>query len=175
MTTRKNQTVVTRMQPGQIDWEEDDDAQTTALARRPHSNYVPAAPAAPRFQILPPEAGGAAPLVQSPAIVETRVTGSHQDRAMGFVLETSLLALVVGVLAVLAVFVGFGQPWGVLPVLMWFWTGFGAVWLGAYALHKLMSPDGNAVLHTWGLWGYMKREQKERWAFYNRQLDRGDR
>ncbi len=172
MKIRQNNTTVTRIQPGTIDWNEDlDNEPITSLARRPQ-NYVPAAPPAPRFEVLPPEIHGAAPVVQPTAIVETRVTGDHLNRAQGFALVSSVLAAVVGVLAVLAVFVGFGQPWGVLPVLMWFWAGFAVTWLIAWALHLLLSPDGNAVLHTMGLWGYMRREQKERWAFYNRQLDR---
>lgn len=171
----RNQTVVTRIQPGTIDWAEDDSHPCTNLAARQRSTYVPATLPAPAFQVLPPETGGAAPLVQPAAVVETHVTGDHVTRAKGFVVETSLLAAVVGVLAVLAVFVGFGQPWGVLPALLWFWTGFGAVWLAAYGLHKLMSPDGAAVLHIWGLWGYMRQEQRERWNFYNRQLDQWER
>jgi hypothetical protein len=175
MTTRRHNdyTAVTRLPPGEIDWTADDSGPATSLARC-SNNYVPAAPAARRFEILPPETHGAAPMVQPNAIVEARITGSYQDRARGFVIETSLLAAVVGVLAAVVAVVGFQTPIVSLGVLQWFWTAFALVWAIAYGLHKFMSPDGNAVLHTMGLWGYMQREQRERWAFYNRQLDRGE-
>ena len=166
-------TTVTRLQPDADTWDVDRTPATNALARR--DTYVPATHAAPRMEILPPEAHGAAPMVQPTAMVEARIVGNYQDRAKGFVIETSLLAAVVGVLAAVVAVVGFSTPFVSLGVLQWFWTAFALVWGIAFGLHKLMSPDGNAVLHTMGLWGYMKREQAERWRFYNRQLDRQER
>ena len=165
----KPQTSVSRL-PTAVDWA--DDAPDRAPITNRRETFVPAVRTAPRMEILPPESHGAAPMVQPTAIVETRVTGDHLNRAKGFVLESSVLAAVVGVLAALVAVVGFSTPIVSLGVLQWFWTAFALVWGIAYGLHKLMSPDGNAVLHTMGLWGYMKREQRERWAFYNRQLDR---
>ena len=169
MTT---QTKITRLAPA-VDWSDDSPERAPVTNRR--ETFVPAVRTAPRMEILPPEAHGAAPLVQPNAIVEARIIGSYQDRAKGFVLESSVLAAVVGVLAAVVAVVGFSTPIVSLGVLQWFWTAFALVWAVAYALHKIMSPDGNAVLHTMGLWGYMKREQRERWAFYNKQLDRQER
>ncbi len=164
----QTQTKITRLDPDGIP----DREPCTNYLERQRNTFVPAAPPAPRFEILPPEAHGAAPMVQPNAIVETRVTGDHLNRAKGFVLVSSVLAAVVAVLAAVVAIVGFQTPIVSLGVLQWFWTAFALTWLVAWGLHLLMSPDGNAILHTWGLWGYMKREQKERWAFYNRQLDR---
>lgn len=166
---KPTQTTVTQLQPADA-WDVDRTPATNALARR--DTYVPAARTAPRMEILPAESHGAAPLVQPTATVETRVAGDHLNRAQGFVLESSVLAAVVAVLAAVVAVVGFQTPLVSLGVLQWFWTAFAVVWAVAYGLHKFMSPEGNAVLHTMGLWGYMKREQRERWAYYNRQLDR---
>ena len=167
---KPTQTTVTRLQPIDADaWEVDRTPATNALARR--DTYVPAARTATRMEILPPESHGAAPLVQPTATVESRVQGSYTDRAMGFLVATSALSVVVGVLSVIVAIAGVGVPFLSLGILGWFFAAFAAVWLAAWVVYNVASPDGNAVLHTWGLWGYMKREQKDRWAYYNRQLD----
>lgn len=133
------------------------------------SNYV--APERVRrptqVQILPPEA----PMVQPASMIESRVHGSYQDRARGFNLVALPLAGGVGVGSLIVGLVGFSVPIVSVAALAWLWSGFLLTWLIAWGLHLLFSPDGVSLLHTASLWGYLRREQAERWAFYHRQFD----
>jgi hypothetical protein len=88
------------------------------------------------------------------------VQGSYQDRAWGFSIKTSLLALVVGIGMTLgAYFIG-GVAGAIL--LMYFIGGFLAVWLASFVLDTLASSEGTQLLETVFLWRYLSREQSER-------------
>ena len=114
-------------------------------------------------------------MVQPASMVEARVQGSYQDRARGFNLVALPLAGGVGVGSLIVGIVGFSIPIASVAALAWLWSGFLLTWLIAWGLHLLFSADGVSLLHTMGLWGYLRREQAERWAFYNRQYDDQDR
>ncbi len=59
------------------------------------------------------------------------------------------------------------MPIASLLTLLLALAGFAVVWLGAYALHVFVSPDGTTFLHTLLAWNYLKKEQRERFRRYN--------
>lgn len=94
----------------------------------------------------------------------SHVEGTYQDRAWGFSIRTSLLALVTGLALVMgAYFIG-GIAGAIL--LMWFFGGFLAVWLASFVLDTLISSEGSQFLETVFLWQFLKREQSERFRRY---------
>lgn len=104
------------------------------------------------------------PLPPVPARATSHVEGSYQDRAWGFSIRTSLLALITGIaLTVGAYFIG-GVAGAVL--LAYFFGGFLAVWLASFVLDTLISSEGSQFLETVFLWRFLTREQSERFRRY---------
>jgi hypothetical protein len=95
----------------------------------------------------------------------------HVDRAKGFGLATAPLAGVTGFIVLLIGISAFGVPLLSVGALLLALVGFAAVWLVAYIAHTLISTDGALVIHTVMAWGYLKREQSERFKRYG--LNRG--
>jgi hypothetical protein len=95
----------------------------------------------------------------------------HVDRAKGFGLATAPLASVAGFIVLLIGISAFGVPLLSVGALLLALGGFAGVWLVAYALHTFVSADGALFIHTIYAWGYLKREQSERFKRYG--LNRG--
>ncbi len=95
----------------------------------------------------------------------------HVDRAKGFGLATAPLASVAGIVAAIVGVIGWQVPIASLVTLLLALGGFAATWLIAYGLHTFVSADGSLFLHTIFAWGYLKREQSERFKRYG--LNRG--
>ncbi len=95
----------------------------------------------------------------------------HVDRAKGFSLATAPLAGVTGFIVLLIGISAFGVPLLSVGALLLALAGFAATWLIAYGLHTFVSADGALFLHTIFAWGYLKREQSERFKRYG--LNRG--
>jgi hypothetical protein len=95
----------------------------------------------------------------------------HVDRAKGFSLATAPLAGVAGFIVLLIGISAFGVPLLSVGALLLALGGFAGVWLAAYGLHTFVSADGALFLHTIFAWGYLKREQSERFKRYG--LNRG--
>jgi hypothetical protein len=98
---------------------------------------------------------------QSVGQIVTMAT-SHVDRAKGFGIKTASLAAVIGGLAVIVAVVGFRVPLLSLPILLWFGTGFGIVWLAAYLWSEAASPDGVTLFQVFGGLRLVRHEQKFR-------------
>jgi hypothetical protein len=98
---------------------------------------------------------------------------SHKDRAVGFTVATGPLAGVVGFIVLLIGISAFGVPLLSVGALLLALAGFAMTWLIAYGLHTFVSADGALFLHTIYAWGYLRREQSERFQRYG--LHRGDK
>jgi hypothetical protein len=96
---------------------------------------------------------------------------SHKDRAVGFGIATAPLAGVAGIVAAIVGVIGWQVPIASLVTLLLALGGFAVTWLIAYGLHTFVSADGALFLHTIFAWGYLKREQSERFKRYG--LNRG--
>ena len=95
----------------------------------------------------------------------------HVDRAKGFSIATGPLAGVVGCVVLLIGISAFGVPLLSVAALLLALAGFAATWLVAYGLHVFVSTDGALFVHTLLGWGYLRREQSERFRRYG--LHRG--
>jgi hypothetical protein len=62
----------------------------------------------------------------------------------------------------------FGIPLLSVAALLLALAGFAVTWLIAYVAHTLISPDGTTFAHTILMWGYLRREQKERLRRYGK-------
>ncbi len=95
----------------------------------------------------------------------------HVDRAVGFSLATAPLAGVAGIVAALVGILGWQVPLASLVTLLLALGGFALTWLAAYVTHTFVSADGALFIHTVMAWGYLKREQSNRFKRYG--LNRG--
>lgn len=137
------------------------------------SRFVPAL-REPEPQIIEVEVVRPADLPAPPHTVLLPHAG-YEDRARGFSIATAPLAGVVGFVVALVGVIGWQVPFASLATLLLALGGFAIVWLIAYVSHVLISPDGSIFLHTVYAWGYLHREQRERFRRYalNRR-ERGD-
>lgn len=143
------------------------------VANRRHNNFVsPPAPAPivpRRVDILPPEVHAVD--MPMPATVQSVTRGSHLDRALGFRAAMLPVAVVAGVLGIVAAVGLFSVPLLSFTALMWFFTLFCLTWLGGFALHTFVSADGAALFQVAGMYRILSREQKARL----RRMEREDR
>jgi hypothetical protein len=93
-------------------------------------------------------------------------TANYTDRARGFGHATGPLAGVVGLVAALVGIIGWQVPIASLAALLLALGGFALTWLLAYIAHTLISPDGALFIHVVLMWGYLRREQRERHKRY---------
>lgn len=131
------------------------------------TNFVPAIREAPRSQqIIEGET-----VRELPAAPQTILLpkASYADRARGFGIATAPLAGVVGFVVALVAVVGWQVPVASLATLLLALAGFAVTWLVAYIAHVFVSPDGALFLHTLLAWGYLRREQTERFKRYRGQ------
>ncbi len=91
----------------------------------------------------------------------------HVDRATGFSIATAPLASVAGLVAALVGIIGWQVPFASLVTLLLALGGFCVVWLLAYLAHVFVSADGALVIHVLMGWGYLRREQSNRFRRYN--------
>lgn len=92
----------------------------------------------------------------------------YEDRSRGFVVATAPLSIVVGFVVALVAIIGWQVPIASLVTLLLALGGFALVWLLAYLGHVFISPDGALFAHTVMMWGYLRREQRERHSYYRR-------
>lgn len=137
---------------------------------RTHSNFVPAL-RDPAPQVV--EVGVIRELPTVPQTVLLPQAG-YEDRAKGFGLATAPLGIVAGLVAALLGIVGWQVPIASLMTLLLALAGFAATWLVAYLAHVIISPDGATFFHVLLAWGYLRREQSERFKRYGT-TKRGER
>lgn len=124
---------------------------------------------AERFEMVEPEMLHIPQaLSQAPRAV-AQVKGGYVDRAQAFNITTMNLALVVGFGVLTAAAFLRGESLTLAAVLMWFMSGFLAVWLIAYILHTFVSAEGVEVINTLFFWAFVRSEQKERYRRWRMQ------
>ncbi|MCC6454758.1 MAG: hypothetical protein IT328_07430 [Caldilineaceae bacterium] len=133
-----------------------------SLPTRGRDNFVPALREPPP-QVVEVEI--ARELPSAPTTVLLPHAG-YRDRAEGFSLATAPLAGVAGLVAALVGVLGWQVPIASLVTLLLALAGFAGVWLVAYVAHVVVSPDGATFFHVLLAWGYLRREQQERFKRY---------
>lgn len=104
-----------------------------------------------------------APSVRSTVDVRT----SHVDRAKGFNIAITPLALVVGFLAVVVLVAGYDYPLFSLATLGYFWTTFAVCWVIGYVLSNIiMTPEFAGLLDVVMKWVYLFKERDDTWRHY---------
>lgn len=91
------------------------------------------------------------------AVMSVDMRTTAVDRAQGFSIETHQLSMVVGALAVLIGVFGFGHPFLTLGTLFTFGIWYTLVWLAAWVLHRIISPEGIAAFNAVMSWVYIFR------------------
>lgn len=102
--------------------------------------------------------------VDTPMPVQSRQTlsGTYQDRALGFRIAMLPVAVVAGVLAVVAAVGLAGVPFLSFATMLWFFTAFCLTWLIGYFIHTWASPDGTALTMVLLHYRLLRHEQKAR-------------
>ena len=95
------------------------------------------------------------------------VKTSARDRSIGFNIAIAPLALLLGILGVIAAWWA-GAPWFSVGVLLVFVGGFTVTWLIAYGITLLLTPEFISLYESFRKWNVVDREQEERWHYYNR-------
>ncbi len=98
--------------------------------------------------------------------LRSQTTGSHTDRAIGFNIATWPLSFVVGLGLVVIMRFFAEYPLLSFTTAVVFFSGFLAVWAGAFFLHVVFSAEGIELLDTLLMWRYINREQAERHKRY---------
>lgn len=129
---------------------------------RTRSSFVPAL-RDPAPQIIEVEVNRELPAAPTTVLLPK---AGYEDRAKGFRIATAPLAAVTGFVAALVGIIGWSVPVASLATLLLALAGFAGVWLAAYIGHVLISPDGSLFMHTVLTWGYLRREQRERFRRY---------
>lgn len=136
-----------------------------AATSRGVTRYVPRDDAPPPRRptltgdVLPP-----AHQVDTPVPVRTAatITGDYKNRAEGFRVAMTPVAIVAGVLAVTAAVGLAGVPFLSFATMLWFFTAFCLTWLIGYALHTWVSPDGTALTMVLLHYKLLRNEQDAR-------------
>ena len=148
-------------------WEED--IPQTSIVRRP-DNFVQALPA-PRVQFMPPDGAQEALNVPSAATAQVQLRTTYSDRARGFAIVIAPVAVVTGIVALVAGVTLAGVPFLSWAALQTFLLFFCVTWIVGYVLHTFVSPDGATWLHVFSTWRMVSREQKFRhdryWTSYH--------
>ena len=102
--------------------------------------------------------------VDTPMPVRTvaTLTGDYKNRAEGFRIAMLPVAVVAGVLAVVAAVGLAGVPFLSFTALLWFFTAFCLTWLIGYAMHTWVSPDGTALTMVFLHYKLLRAEQVAR-------------
>lgn len=167
-TQRHTQTVVTRLQPGQIDWAEDQAAEPcTNLAARQRNTFVPAAPA----QWQPPQLARSDTNVVldivPTATTHTEVTGDHLNRSRAWLryslpLCLSFAAVVVVLAMLLSPILDAPLGWAFLRIMALYLAMFVGGYVAMFVFYISRSPEGLAYKQSDETWAYLKREQLHR-------------
>ncbi len=135
-----------------------------AATSRGITRYIPRDDPQPRRQplqvdILPP-----AHQVDTPMPVRTvaTLTGDYRNRAEGFRIAMLPVAVVAGVLAVVAAVGLAGVPFLSFTALLWFFTAFCLTWLIGFGMHTWVSPDGTALTMVLLHYRLLRNEQDAR-------------
>lgn len=134
-------------------WQHDDASASSATARR--NTYVAAPKSEPVTARRYPVTVDMNMPQQSIMTVDMRT--SAVDRAKGFAIETHQLSVVTGILAVVVAVVGFGHPFLALGTLWTFFVWYTIVWLAAWVIHRILTPEFIALYNARMSWRYLDK------------------
>lgn len=122
-------------------------SDTTALAPRQPQRYVAGSPT---VNIQPANLGSVEYNIAMPTPATTHVEtrGTHVDRGLEFLLKTSVLAVVLGVLTATVTVICWNSPITGAATVLAFLVVFAGVWLYAYSLSTANSSEGIARLQA---------------------------
>ena len=128
------------------------------------SNFVPAAP---RRANLPAATHQQVSFDVTPSAQQfVQVNTSMVDRARGYHIAITPLAVVVGVLAVI-VSVAVENDFFSFATFCFFWVTFAGVWLIGWGATLLTTPEAVSFYEAHRKWDIIEREQDERWKHWN--------
>lgn len=104
--------------------------------------------------------------VPTPAQSLVELRSNYTDRSRGFVMAITPVAVVTGILAMLAALTLWSVPFFSWTILQVFAGMFCATWTIGYALHLAASPDGVLFATAWWQWQIIRREQRHRHRRY---------
>lgn len=136
---------------------------------RQRENFVPPAPRRAELTPLPPSQTVLD--VQHTATQEVIVHTSVLDRAKGYQLIITPLALALGVMAVIISLV-FENALFSFATFCFFWITFVAAWLAGWIVTAMATPEFVSWYSAKRQWDIIEREQAERWAHYKWQTGR---
>lgn len=176
-TQRRNQTVVTRLQPGQIDWTADDAGPSSNLVERQRSSFVPARQAQWQPPTLARSDTNVVLDIVPTATTHTEVTGDHLNRSRAW-LRYSIpfcvsFAAVIVVLALLLSPI-LDAPLGLvfLRVTGLYLAMFVGAYLAMFVFYISRSPEGLAYKQSSETWAFLRREQAHRHTIEREAWDR---
>ena len=133
------------------------------------SNFVPPSRNPQPVQVLPPVQEihyGLDVVPSSTQHVELRT--SAVDRANGFVRIVGPLSGLAAFVVTLVAILGFKTPVFSISALLIFSTVFTVAYLGAWLYTLSISAEGVSMFEAKSKWEVIKREQANRWNYYNR-------
>jgi len=104
--------------------------------------------------------------VDHPAKQEIILHTSAVDRAKGYQLIITPLAIGLGILAVLATIMLWDVPVLSFKILVIFWVSFVITWLVGWIITMLGTPEFVSWYGAKRQWDIIEREQRERWEYY---------
>lgn len=135
-----------------------------AATSRGITRYIPRDDPQPRRQPLQGDIMPPIHQVDTPMPVRTAamLTGDYRNRAEGFRIAMLPVAVVAGVLAVVAAVGLAGVPFLSFTALLWFFTAFCLTWLIGFGMHTWVSPDGIALTMVLLHYRLLRNEQDAR-------------
>ncbi len=165
----RNQTVVTQIRPGTIDWTEDDAGPCTNIVQRQRQTYVPAAPSRvemPRVELARPDLAVQLDYIPT-STTHVQVTGDHVNRAQAWLryslplcLSFALVVLVAAWLFSPLLDVEFG--WAFLRAVGLYFAVFVVSYAGMFVYYTNRSPEGQAYRNSRDMWQFLRTEQSHR-------------
>jgi hypothetical protein len=152
------------------DWDNDEWEDTGAVVMRPkrQSTFVPAL----RKEEIKPLPNQEITIgVDHPARQVVQVRTSAVDRAKGYQLVITPLALALAFLAVLVSLTLENEFFSFASFLI-FWLVFCAVWLAGWIVTAMATPEFVSWYSAKRQWNVIEREQFERWEHYKWQTGR---
>lgn len=139
------------------------------LIRPSAQKFVPAGPVRRDLPAMPLNANvnhtiDAAPVATQHVEMKT----SAVDRSLGFLIASVPLYGGFALLVLLVSVFFAGVPFLSLPALVIFWLSFVAAWVVGYAYTLSVSAEGVSHYEARAKWRLLEREQRRRWAHYEK-------
>lgn len=89
---------------------------------------------------------------------------TYIDRSKGFLISSVPLWLAFATAAGLICYFYRGNPFLSVAMIGYLFTGAALGWFGSWAIHTIISPDGNTFYQSWLAYRIIQREQDHRHA-----------